>query len=116
VKTKFDPSDFDFLGNGIEDSVSDAANAKLEEIKAAWRAAIDKDQVYVSGSRIDGEWIISEIICNQTKPNDTHEALLINIREIKPKECEHAWLIPNKNRTTCKKCGRDGYIKLDAAE
>lgn len=27
--------------------------------------------------------------------------------------CEHDWLKPESNRTTCKLCGRDGYIYLD---
>lgn len=28
-------------------------------------------------------------------------------------ECKHEWLVPKDNRTTYKKCGRDGYIYLD---
>jgi hypothetical protein len=29
------------------------------------------------------------------------------------KECKHEWLTPANNRTTCKLCGRDGFITLD---
>jgi len=30
-----------------------------------------------------------------------------------PRACEHDWLKPESNRTTCKLCGCDGYIYLD---
>jgi hypothetical protein len=29
------------------------------------------------------------------------------------KECNHQFLTPSGNRTTCIRCGRDGYIYLD---
>ena len=29
-------------------------------------------------------------------------------------QCNHAWLVPLDNRTTCKKCGCDGWIYIDA--
>ena len=28
-------------------------------------------------------------------------------------ECEHNWLMPFQRRTTCIKCGRDGYLMMD---
>lgn len=28
-------------------------------------------------------------------------------------DCNHEWLTPEGNRTTCTRCGRDGFIMLD---
>ena len=102
---KFKPSDFIDIVYQEESTaklLTQIANAKLAE----WLATGVK--VY-SNKRVepDNYW-------NGTKryPEDTHEALLINIKPIE-RECSHEWLIPEKNRTTCKKCGRDGWIKLD---
>lgn len=58
-----------------------------------------------------GRWYEPRQIEN---PPHTHSAILLGIQEIKPKECSHEWLVPHKNRTTCKLCGRDGFIRMDA--
>ena len=36
-----------------------------------------------------------------------------NIQIVTTKKCHHEFLTPSCNRTTCKICGRDGFIYLD---
>lgn len=70
-----------------------------------------KDAVIVfCGKYINGKWFAEE---HNSLDEHSYRAMLINIEEIKSKECPHDWLVPSGNRTTCKLCGRDGYIKMD---
>jgi hypothetical protein len=83
-----------------------------------------KDAVRVSGSRVDGEWIMTEDICKQSKPTDTHQALLIGIEEIKPIACDHKIVVisegingPLENVVWgCGKCGKKLKAKWEVAE
>lgn len=136
MKTKFEPSDFLPLEpeRNIAVFVADKANAKLEEIKAAWREELEASGVKVWGRHysVSEGYGMTWSDLQKVKSDDTHEALLINIRELKPQcicgeinarhcpvhqECEHspcpAFL---DGSVSCRFCGKRLKAKWELAE
>lgn len=70
---------------------------------------LEKNGVRVSGERFNSIWDLHEMIVGKPKLADTHQALLINIEEIK--KCEHKEAVyveshPNKTWFECRDCGK----------
>lgn len=139
MKTKFDSSDFELCsvrvpaGMGSVNMIvpakcAEQANAKLEEIKAAWMEELEASGVKLMASiptaagKPDVKGNYTPNIWSSYVVGATHEALLINIREIKP-PCDHPPKYVGSNEHSvvgkfyhCTKCGATDIPEPKACE
>lgn len=82
---KFQPADFHYCK--YDRDYAEAANAKLQEIKAAWLEELKKSAVKVYGceEKYGKGTIWSSEQNEEDKRLDTHSALLIGITELEKK-------------------------------
>lgn len=88
MKNLFKPEDFDGLAfRTITYKQAEIVASVAQRILSDY---LEKEGLFMSGMKHDGEWFFSEEIVGKQKPGDTHTALLVDIKEIEEKKCvEH---------------------------